>query len=186
MIFTGIGSRDTPSSVLTEMMNIGAWARSKGHRVYSGHAEGADWGFESNAKRSDLSFITGAQEACTIFLPWSSFNPHLISKAKVVTPYPTEFLKSLVEKYHPAPGRLSRGAYSLMLRNGCQIFGTEGMRHTQAVVCWTSDYKNPSGGTSHAIRIATAHNIPVLNMSNAVYNNSTKIISFLENMLTTA
>jgi hypothetical protein len=182
MIFTGIGSRETPSAVLKEMMAIGAWARSVGHVIYSGHAEGADWGFESNAKPNDTSFTTGAQEACTAFLPWGGFNTQLSSKAKKVTPYPTEFLKSLVDKFHPAPGRLSKGAYSLMLRNGCQIFGTEGMRQSQAVVCWTSDGK-ASGGTGQAIRIADSHGVPVFNMYHDSFNSASKVQTALQRII---
>ena len=184
MIFAGIGSRDTPRSVCKEMMNLGAWARAEGHTVYSGHADGADWAFESNAPKGDLSFATGAQENCVAFIPWKWFNRQLVSKAKLVVVEPTDYLREVVYKFHPAPKNLSSGAMKLMCRNTFQVLGgstTEDFDRAKAVVCWTSDGKD-SGGTGQAIRIAMAHGIPVLNMHSQSLNTADKIKAALQAM----
>lgn len=158
-IIAGIGSRATPSNILDEMILIGDWCRVHDVWVRSGHAEGADWAFEH-----------GAQQQCIAYLPWHGFNAQLRSKAHLVTSYAdSPMLNNLVTKYHPAPDKLSRGAYQLMLRNGCQLYGLDGEYPTNAIVCWTSDGE-ASGGTGQAIRIAEANKIPVLNMYKPQFN----------------
>lgn len=70
-IIAGIGSRETPSTILDAMTFIGLWCRENNIWVRSGHAQGADWAFEC-----------GAQENCIAYLPWKGFNTELKSKAR--------------------------------------------------------------------------------------------------------
>lgn len=175
MRITGIGSRSAPKEILDQATLIGRWCLDNDHWIRSGHAEGMDWAFEQ-----------GAQTACKVYLPWPSFNRHLVSLALKSTPQSNPFLESLVEKFHPAPNKLSGPARALMLRNGAQIFGieaqTKGETTSQAVICWTSNGK-ASGGTGQAIRIAEAYNIPVLNMFHEQYNTAEKVIKWLTESL---
>ena len=104
MIIAGIGSRETPSDILDEMVKIGAWCLAQNVLVRSGHVDGADYAFER-----------GAASNCIAFLPWASFNSNLkiLGKAVVVSdPYDAE-----VNKYHKAPHNLTPGARKLMARN---------------------------------------------------------------------
>ncbi len=152
MTITGIGSRETPANILQLMREIGAWARQNCYNVYSGHADGADWAFE-----------IGAQEVCTAFLPWASFNSHLQSNAKKIIIEPNAELIELVYKFHPAAHKLTQGAMRLMCRNVCQILG-EGLKSpTDIVICWTRDGKN-SGGTGQAMRMADNYKIKIINL----------------------
>lgn len=52
-----------------------------------------------------------------------------------------------------------------MARNAMQIAGRDCKTPADVVICWTKDGKEV-GGTSQAIRIARAKNIPVLNLGN--------------------
>lgn len=172
MILAGIGSRQTPSNILNEMTILGDWAKSNGHFIYSGHADGADWAFE-----------LGAQESCVAFLPWFGFNKHLVSRARLVVVQQNEYLRSIVYQYHPTPKKLSRGAMSLMCRNTFQVLGgtigQEDFDRAKVVICYTPDGKD-SGGTGQAIRIAMSHGIPTLNMQHKSMNTAVKIIDILQ------
>lgn len=152
MIFAGIGSRKTPERVLAQMTRLGQWALKMDHTVRSGHADGADWAFEQ-----------GAQEACDAFIPWPGFNKHLVSGANLIVPPFDDDYYALVQKYHPAPHRLTPGARKLMARNSCQILGLHLNAPSDAVVCWTPGGV-VTGGTGQAIRMAEDHGIPVINM----------------------
>lgn len=178
MIITGIGSRETPALVLAEMQQIGIWCHGHGIWVRSGHAQGADYAFEA-----------GAQESCITYEPWRNFNDGKLerTRAQVCIPEDQEWMRELVRLFHPAPDKLSEGAMKLMMRNGCQLFGRKGPdmpvnTHSQAVVCWTSDGEDV-GGTSQALRIARAYQIPILNMGLHEWNAASKVIAYLENML---
>lgn len=173
MIFAGIGARETPKHILLEMIAIGKWIHFGGiHWIRSGHAPGADQAFEE-----------GAQERCVAYVPWSGFEKTFQSKAILRNPLFTLKLEELARKYHPTYDRLSLGAKKLMMRNGCQVLGEELNSPVKAVICWTKDGKDV-GGTSQAIRIARAHDIPILNMALAEYNSAQKVIAVLENMAT--
>ena len=169
---SGVGSRQTPKNICSEMTVIGAWCKERGFIVRSGHAEGADWAFE-----------LGAQEYCEAYIPWASFNAHLISNAKkLIIPAESPYVE-LVNKYHPAPHKLSRSALALMCRNSCQVLGEDLKTKSSAVVCWTEDYKKPSGGTSQAIRIAKDYGVPVLNMSDPNFKTAEDVVAVLKTII---
>jgi hypothetical protein len=168
MLIAGIGSRNTPQNILNEMIAIGAWCKKNKVWIRSGHAPGADWAFEQ-----------GAQEYCITYLPWKGFNTHLQSQAHRIIPQNSNQLQDMVTKFHPAPNKLSKGAYALIARNACQVLGINLKKPVQVIICWTSDGK-ASGGTGQALRIAIEYNIPVYNMYSKDYENRDKIISLLE------
>lgn len=168
MVITGIGSRQTPANILSKMTQIGKWARENRVWVRSGHADGADWAFES-----------GAQNYCIGYLPWAGFNTHLKSAAKQIVPDTSSFLSSLVYKYHPAPHMLSSGAFKLMCRNGAQVLGAQGNNKSHCVICWTPDGEH-SGGTGQALRIARFNAVPVFNLFT---DSITSVMDFLKTSL---
>jgi hypothetical protein len=167
VIISGIGSRETPLHICAEMTKIGVWCREHGHIVRSGHAIGADWAFEQ-----------GALKNCEVFLPWTTYNRELPVLGRRILPVLTAAHYATVDKYHPAPSRLTSGARSMHARNACQIFGEQLNDPVTAVVCW----RIKSGGTDQAIRIAQGHGIPVLNMSLLQFNTAEKVIARLESI----
>lgn len=169
MIIAGIGSRKTPNNILLEMTKIGEWARQNNHWIRSGHADGADWAFEQ-----------GAQERCIVYLPWKGFNRHLKSRARWIVPEITYSHVNLTNIHHPKPEALSDGAFRMMARNVCQVLGEKLESYSDIVVCWTPDWKKPSGGTSQAIRIADSRGIPVLNMSAPGLGTAEEVIYAIE------
>ena len=157
MIIAGIGSRETPKLILDQMLEIGKLVALKGGWVRSGHASGAD-----------LAFEMGAKEHTIVYLPWRSFGGRLYTSNIVVWDELDEVIKEraieAVRKYHPAPERLKPGAWKLMGRNYLQVFGSKKqLKPVDAIICWTPGGKG-SGGTGQAIRIAKAHNIPVIDL----------------------
>jgi hypothetical protein len=170
-IIAGIGSRQTPESIMAEMTRIGTWCKLNKILVRSGHAEGADWAFEQ-----------GAQDSCIAFVPWAGFNSQLTSKAKQWTPEYTDELMKTVDQFHPTPERLSPAVRKIMARNACQILGKDSLSDmTQAVVCWTKN-ASEDGGTAQAIKIAKYHNVPVYNMALTEYNNADIMIKILQKL----
>jgi hypothetical protein len=173
MVIAGIGSRETPQDILKEMFKIGLWVQSNNHWLRSGHADGADWSFES-----------ASDEKCIIYLPWLGFNSHLSSKAQKF--YPNQVsptfgdYNEFTDKFHPNPSKLSKTARAFMNRNVCQVLGLKLNSPCDFVICWTKDGKD-SGGTGQALRIAKHYNIPILNMYHNDYNTADKCINFILN-----
>lgn len=158
-IYAGIGSRETPIEVRKTMTEIASNLSRHGFLLRSGGAEGADDAFESGATLKN------------IFLPWDSFNGRKADGKEYIIPK-TDF--SFVEKFHPAPHALKRGAKLLMSRNTNQILGEHFDDPVDFVLCWTSDGK-ASGGTGQALRIAKSLNIPIFNFKNGYADFSTFI-----------
>jgi len=167
----GVGSRETPDNILSEMMKIGVWCKEQGVTVRSGHADGADWAFE-----------LGAQENCVAYLPWNRFNDHLVSKAKLIVYSPNLTAEEIARKFHPHYDRLKFGVKKLMCRNVYQVLGEDLNTPSKAVVCWTQDALS-GGGTGQAIRIANAYSIPVLDMAKEEYSKSDLVIAYLKERL---
>lgn len=167
MIIAGIGSRETPKDILTEMTKIGAWCKENRTWVRSGHACGADQAFEE-----------GAQEWCIVYLPWAGFEKDFKSSARIHVFQQSPQALEIAKKYHPSFDSLSQGAKLLMARNGMQVLGSTFQDPVSAVVCWTSDGK-ASGGTGQALRIAKANGIRVINMYWTFSNTAEKVIDLL-------
>lgn len=155
MIYTGIGSRETPENVLIVMTAMATILADDGHLLRSGGAPGADMAFERGADA-----VEGEKE---IYLPWSSFNAEEREKTRPdgVTFYVSEAAQDHAARYHPAWGRLSHGAHKLMGRNSYQVLGIDLDTPTDLVLCWTKNGKH-GGGTGQAIRIAIDLEIPVI------------------------
>ena len=168
MIVTGIGARKTPPHVLEEMTQIGEWCRENRIPLRSGHAEGADWAFES-----------GAQEVCIAYLPWRSFNAHLKSAARRHVYTSTLEVEEIVAEIHPNPKALTSGAFRLQGRNVYQILGTRLVRPSSVVVCWTPGGRKV-GGTASALTLAGQHDIPVYNLATTPL---AEVMAYLEELL---
>ncbi len=159
--YAGIGSRETPEAILNAFEKLGEKLGEMGFILRSGRAPGADSYFEMGANK------IGAETE--IYIPWKNFpkdsplakNPAIALETLDIK----QQLKAVesVNRYHPAPERLSQGAMKLMARNYCQLYGRAiDAPISSFIVCYTKDGK-ASGGTGQAIRMANDMNIPVLN-----------------------
>lgn len=137
---------------LAEALNYEGWM------LRSGGADGADTAFEMG-----IPFPHNHQ----IFLPSRSFNGR---SAEDIGMYDASSLPAFsqalktVDKYHPAPHRLSNFARKLMARNAMQVLGPDLKTPSSFVIAWTPGGRL-EGGTSQAIRIANDYNIPVFNLA---------------------
>ncbi len=152
--YAGIGSQETPGEVCDRMTRYASWLREGGYILRSGHALGADQAFEA-----------GAGHDAEIYLPWLGFQGEVPINGYGFDAGQDEDLDVYVNKFHPRPSKLSRGARALMRRNTCQILGRDppASSISDFVLCWTRD-GTAVGGTGQAIRIATAYDVPTFNL----------------------
>lgn len=138
-LYAGIGSRTTPQYVLDHMYGI-AYQRAHTHVLRSGRARGADTAFENGARngRGQTELFTADSQ----ILDWAF---------------------ETVDRFHPAPDRLSDYARRLHARNAMILLGADGETPVQEVICWTPGGA-VTGGTGQALRIAAAHDIQITNL----------------------
>lgn len=161
MIYTGIGSRKTPSNILNIMIKLGRLFAFKNFTLRSGGANGADLAFERGC-----DICNGKKE---IYLPWKNFNNNDSILFNI-----TEEAIELARNYHPHWNKLSNGVKKLHARNCYQVLGMNLDNPTDFIVCWTEK----SGGTQQALRIAKDYKIPIFNLINKNWNDD--IINFLD------
>lgn len=161
--YAGIGSRETPDTALKKMTDLAEILAEEGWTLRSGGAKGADSAFEEGARR-----VKGA--SMEIFLPWNGFQPdrdipkkRFAGNRTVFVPEASKLGEEIARAYHPRFDSLTRGAKSLMMRNGNQMFGKEFSRPSDLVIAWTVDGK-AKGGTGQAIRLSEDLGVPVLNL----------------------
>lgn len=160
LIYTGVGSRETPKDVLAIMHALAAALARAGWTLRSGGAPGADTGFEDGAISE-----AGLME---IYLGWKGFNgnPSPLFKSR---PEATEIAKTA----HPAWDRLSDAAKKLHSRNVFQVLGFSLNKPAKMTICWTPDgcesekqRRRTTGGTATAIVLSERYNVPVFNLKN--------------------
>jgi hypothetical protein len=152
MIYSGIGSQETPKHIIEIIKQIGSEFAKQGYMLRSGGADGADTAFEEGC---DL--FNGNKE---IFIPWKGFNN---SKSNLYN-IPREAF-AIAKEFHPNWAACSDGAKKLHTRNVMQVLGTNLKTKTDFVVCWTKlDIRN-QGGTGQALRIAKFYKIDIFNLN---------------------
>jgi hypothetical protein len=164
LIYTGIGSRQTPEPVLGLMVLLGRALARRGWLLRSGGSPGADAAFE---KGCDLG--GGAKE---IYLPWSGFNG---SRSPLFETPPAAV--ELARKIHPGLNRRSASVQKLRARNVCQILGASLSEPSDLVIAWTKNAV-PSGGSATVLRIADECGIPVLNLADPAYSGDDETFAF--------
>jgi len=161
LIYTGIGSRETPDAILTLMAKIAYTLAQNDWTLRSGHAPGADQAFEHGAKE--------AKGKMEIYLPWSGFEgAHGDGKSYFTTFNPDlgcdpEAIR-VAAQFHPAWDKCSIGAKKLHVRNVYLIGGRDLNTAPDMVICWTKDGKR-EGGTGQALRIAEHLQIPIFDLA---------------------
>ena len=152
--YAGIGSRETPESVLAIMTQLAKELDHLGYTLRSGGANGADTAFEKGSTCKE------------IFLPWRGFNKNPSDRYIV-----SEAAHNLTARFHPAWAVLPRAVRLLMARNANQVMGETLDAPAKFVICWTRDgaespkeRTSKTGGTGQAIAIASHYGIPVFNL----------------------
>lgn len=160
--YAGIGSRETPEDVLRWMRIYGETLAKQGFTLRSGAAPGADTAFEEGCDR-----VEGPKE---IFLPWKGFNGSSSPLYEVSDRAMEISEKVWNNKQHPTREwkYIKRPVKLLMSRNIHQVLGRNLDEPAAFVVCWTKDgcdswekRTSKTGGTSHAIDLASTMGIPV-------------------------
>jgi len=146
--YAGIGARKTPDGMLLLFTSIAKRLEGRGYTLRSGGAPGADSAFERGVLCGDN------QE---IFLPWKGFNNNP-SKQWFIS----EDAYQMAAEFHPRWAACSPAARKFHARNCYQVLGFTLIDPVDFIVCWTPGGK-VAGGTGQALRIAQAHNIPVVN-----------------------
>ena len=154
MIYAGIGSRETPLSVLEDMQHIAFQLGSMNWILRSGGALGADTAFEYGCNHAG-----GPKE---IYIPWAGFQGR---KDAIVGAEQPNFPDALflASNFHPAWDRCRASARALHARNGYQILGKSLTQKADCVICWTRNASG-TGGTGQALRIAKHFNIPIFDL----------------------
>lgn len=172
-VYTGIGSRKTPSEILALMEAYGRHLATNGWLLRSGGADGADLAFQRGV-------LAGPKE---IFLPWDGFNTHVHDPQKGF--YVAETFgnyaqaQEIAQHNHPAWKNCGQGARRLHTRNVYQVLGKDLNTPSHALICWAepSSDGHVKGGTGMAVRIAKQCDVPVINLFHQ--HNQNRIIDIL-------
>jgi len=170
--YAGIGSRDITSEEAHKILVISS-KLSKKFVVYSGNAEGAD-----------ITFQTGSNGNCVIYLPWDGFNVLNYDYNKSLAYYDvgnTNIGIEYASKFHPKYSQLSKGAKRLMCRNTHQVLGYKEYPRVSFVVYCANESSDGtiSGGTAQAVKIARSIGIPTFNIRR---NETNKLSSYLKGL----
>lgn len=140
-VWAGIGSRDTPKTVLGVMQRIGFHlAHEHNSRLRSGGARGADSAFAEGYKLKP--------SLCELYTHKDVTSQSLSHAAR----------------FHPNWGACNDYAKKLHARNSFIILGRELNDPVDLVICWTPEAKI-IGGTGQGLRIAEYHKIPIWNLA---------------------
>lgn len=150
LIYTGIGSRQTPEPILRIMTLLAQELVKRGWMLRSGGSPGADTAFE---KGCDLA--GGRKE---IYLPWRGFN----QSESPLFATPSEAM-TIALRVHPDLRKRSWRVRKLRTRNVCQLLGRSLNEPSDVVIAWTKGGV-PSGGSATVLQLAQHHRIPSFNI----------------------
>ena len=103
----GIGSRQTPGSVLAAMTKMAAWLARTGWRLASGGAHGANTAFAAGTPAGQR----------TLYLPWPGHNGHTGPGCRAPSRSVLADCMDTAASLHPAWRRCSPAARKLRARN---------------------------------------------------------------------
>lgn len=149
LLYAGVGSRETPRSILDLMTMIAVKLESLGYTLRSGGAIGADTAFES-----------GVKSLKEIFYDYDATSESI----------------ELASHYHPAWHNCRSGGRKLHGRNSMIMLGRNLDTPVKFVICWTKDGRD-TGGTGLAIRMAEDLKIPIFNLYK--YEHKERMYKFL-------
>jgi hypothetical protein len=157
-IYAGVGSRQTPPEVLSQMVAIAQQLGRDGWLLRSGGADGADKTFEQGCDD-----VHGKKE---ILLPWRRFNGNQSSLWIPNIGKIRDEAMRIAAEVHPAWLNVTAAGRLLHARNSLQVLGPQLDEPVNLVICWTTQGR-VAGGTATAIKLAYANKIPVFNLGNS-------------------
>ena len=193
--YTGVGSRETPSEVLQVMTDLAYALASEDWVMRSGGADGADTAFLDGVEQwVDMSGLRSRLFA-EVYLPWDRFNQGKHNRRSPGVDWYHEATAEAVEisarvwdGWGQRPKNwddLTFPTKALMSRNVHQVIGPACNCPSTMVVCWTPDGVNvgedtshETGGTGHAIRVASMYPTKVYNLKDPVTMD--RILTFIE------
>lgn len=174
MIYTGIGSRETPPNILKKMKEIAFYLAQKDFTLRSGKAAGADAAFQLGVQEAwgVLQENTNPKGLAEIYIPWPKFSSDgllntwdiCVTQKQIV-----DKAESIASVIHPAWDKCSQGAKKLHTRNIYQVLGQSLDKPSDFLICYakpTKDGLHVQGGTATAVKLALENNIPVFNLYN--------------------
>lgn len=174
MVYTGIGSRQTPKPVLDSMEFMAGVLATHGYTLRSGKAGGADSAFQKGAVENN-----GKME---IYIPWPGFNRNCDPKwnNNDIIGVSHDTLR-IAENLHPAWRLCSPGARKLHARNVCQILGKDLNAPSDFVIFYSKADHNGKlkGGTATAVNLAVNSGIAVYNLAEL---NPEKVLNDILNL----
>ena len=153
-VYAGIGARETPDHIQELMRETAQYLAEEQYTLRSGAARGADQAFETGADLSD-----GAK---TIFIPEDGFRGRRDGLNGATADIP-DLAFTIAAEQHRNWNALKDDTRRLHARNSLQVLGLNLDQPADVVICWTRDGAE-RGGTGQAIRLAKAHNVPIINL----------------------
>lgn len=147
-----IGSREINPQIESEMEHIGEFIARQGWWLASGNAIGSDQAYARGANRVNPTKVI-------LYLPWSTYEDQAIVEGNQVLESPKPEWEELAARHHPRYPLLGQGAQKMMVRNAGIV------RNADAVIAYLNRRKIGGGGTGHGARIASALEIPLLDIS---------------------
>ncbi|MND53006.1 hypothetical protein D3C80_440320 [compost metagenome] len=189
-IYTGVGSRETPSDILALMEDIGFHLAAQGWKLRSGGAQGADQAFENGWwKFRQTQDICYQADDYVCYLPWEGYEDHYRTThdGKNVIPSMIHFdveakAEKMASEIHPAWEACKQGARKMHTRNVFQVLGHTLDQPSKMLIAWTklSGSGLPKGGTATAIALAKANGIQTFNLN--IEADKERIVKWLETL----
>lgn len=156
--YAGVGSRNITQPVRECINYISQQLDQKGYHLRSGGAMGSDAAFE--LKSTNFNIFTPLQgDHCYRWFANKAHNKTSDGVAK----YNYEMAAEIAALYHPVWDKLTNYPQRLLTRNAAIILGQELDDPVDFVLhaARLNENGEPTGGTSHTLRIAEAYNVPI-------------------------
>ncbi len=184
--YSGVGSRETPSEVISIMEDAAYRLAKMGFTLRSGKAQGADAAFQIGVQRYYDSLDKEYQDLyrvqlAEIYIPWAGFakdNKELYDLWDIDLNYLNYLIEDqetkrdeIVSEIHPNFEALKkkRGAFALHSRNVHQVMGANILEPRLSSFCLyyaKEDNKgNPKGGTATAVNLCKKFGVKTLNLN---------------------
>lgn len=173
-IYTGVGSRETPSDITLLMEKIGFALANTGWTLRSGGAAGADQAFERGMFECVGYDQPYGWTPGEIYLPWEGYEGHFkhthggmnILPSQISLPF-DKTAEAMAMGVHPAWEACKQGARRMHTRNVFQVLGPTLDIPSKMLIAWTRLDKrnNPKGGTATAIKLAKENGVEVFNLN---------------------
>lgn len=168
MTYAGIGSRETPAEVLTQMTEAAKYLESLGYTLNTGKT------FGDKEEGADQAFSKG-----TIIK--NLFGPEQAGDKEM----------KIAQELHPNWQALTAkglGGAKLMARNTNQVFGKNLDTPVDFVLFYAQETSNPlrpKGGTGQAVEMARRKGIPTINMADADWRQQLETVLANKNKVET-